>query len=169
MRSGDTSLWFGGEKKAEAVTPRGGGDSLASLLPSFLWTWSNGPQAEQAACGVEEASWSHGHGNPSAGVWNTEPARPLGPGPGPHERTRAGNGPSPQHRPRAPPARIAASGEQEGEIAAHPFRSRIIMGTRRQLSDLVLVLLRGLFVNQTLEQTELTALFKKALGEFVRK
>lgn len=36
-------------------------------------------------------------------------------------------------------------------------------------SDVVLVLVHGLFVNQTLEQTELTALFKKALGEFVRK
>lgn len=43
------------------------------------------------------------------------------------------------------------------------------MEVRQQLSDLVLVLIRGLFVNQTLEQTELTALFKKALGEFVRK
>lgn len=36
-------------------------------------------------------------------------------------------------------------------------------------SDTVLALIHGLFVNQRLEQTELTALFKKALGEFVRK
>lgn len=35
--------------------------------------------------------------------------------------------------------------------------------------DWVLAPIHGLFVNQRLEQTELTALFKKALGEFVRK
>ena len=79
MRSRDTSLWFGGEKKAEAVTPRGGGDSLA-FLPSFLWTWSNGPQAEQAACGVEEASqvtWEW-----ESQCWSMEhrPRTTLGPG-----------------------------------------------------------------------------------------
>lgn len=33
-----------------------------------------------------------------------------------------------------------------------------------QLSNLVLALIHGLFVNQRLEQTELTALFKKAFG-----
>ena len=33
----------------------------------------------------------------------------------------------------------------------------------------VLAPIHGLFVNQRLEKTELTALFKKALGEFVRK
>lgn len=43
------------------------------------------------------------------------------------------------------------------------------MGTLQQLPDLVLALTHGLFVNQRLEQTELTALFKKAFGEFVRK
>lgn len=39
----------------------------------------------------------------------------------------------------------------------------------QQLSHFALALVPGLFVNQRLEQTELTALFKKAFGEFVRK
>lgn len=61
------------------------------------------------------------------------------------------------------------SGKQEGQVPTHGFKSRIAMEMLQQLFRRGACSHPCLFVNQTLEQTELTALFKKALGEFVRK
>lgn len=46
---------------------------------------------------------------------------------------------------------------------------QVCSGNAAATLEWVLTPIHRLFVNQRLEQTELTALFKKALGEFVRK
>lgn len=59
-------------------------------------------------------------------------------------------------------------GKQEGSIPTLSSQAGCSEHAAATLSW-VLAPIHGLFVNQRLEQTELTALFKKALGEFVRK
>lgn len=54
----------------------------------------------------------------------------------------------------------------KGVDSAHSFQGKIVMEMLQQPSDLVLALIH---VNQRLEQTELTALLKKAFGEFVKE